>query len=146
MKIAIGADHGGYILKKAVREHLEAKGHQVEDFGVFTSDSSDYPEQAVEVARRVADGRVERGVLVCGSGVGMSITANRHHGVRAVLAPTVEHARLGRRHNNANLLCLGERLTPRELALEILDVFMSEEFEGGRHERRVQKIDSLTEA
>ena len=145
MRIAVGSDHGGYNLKEAVKKRLQEQGHQVEDMGVFSDQASDYPEQAVAVAKAVAQGRAERGVLVCGSGVGMSITANRFHGVRAALAPTEEHARLGRQHNNANVLCLGERLTPQDQALAILDVFMNTEFEdGGRHQRRVAKIDSLT--
>ncbi len=147
MHIAVGADHGGYNLKEAVKKRLEEQGHQVEDMGVFSDQASDYPEQASSVARAVAGGKVERGVLVCGSGIGMCITANRFHGVRAALAPTIEHAHLGRQHNNANVLCLGERLTPVDQALGILDEFMNTPFEGGgRHERRVAKIESLTGA
>ncbi len=144
MKIAVAADHGGFELKKAVIDRLEQQGHQVEDFGVFSPESSDYPEQAVLVARQVAEGHFERGVLICGSGVGMCMTANRFKGVRGVLAPTTEHARLGRAHNNANVLCMGERLTPTDQALAILDVFLSTGFDGGRHQRRIDKIDSLT--
>lgn len=144
MDILVGSDHGGFKLKGAVISRLEELGHQVRDVGVFSAESTDYPEQAVQVAAGVAKGEVERGVLVCGSGVGMSITANRFKGVRAVLAASVEHARLGRLHNDANILCLGERLTPEPLALEILDAFLDGEFEGGRHIRRIQKIDSLT--
>jgi ribose 5-phosphate isomerase B len=145
MRIAVGADHGGYNLKEAVKKRLEEQGHQVDDMGVFSDQASDYPEQASEVAKAVAGGNVDRGVLICGSGLGMCMTANRFHGVRGALAPTTEHARLGRAHNNANILCLGERLTPEDQALEILDVFMNTEFEsGGRHSRRVGKIDTLT--
>jgi ribose 5-phosphate isomerase B len=144
MPIYVGGDHAGYRLKEAVKKRLEDQGRQVRDVGTFSTDSMDYPDPASETARAVADGRAERGVLVCGSGIGMSITANRFHGVRAVLAPTVEHARLGRLHNDANLLCLGERLTPRDLALEILDVFLNTEFEGGRHQRRIQKIEKVS--
>lgn len=144
MKILVGSDHAGFNLKEAVKKHLEQAGHQVTDVGVFNTDSTDYPQQAAQVAGGVAAGQAQRGVLVCGSGVGMSITANRFHGVRAVLAPTVEHARLGRQHNDANVLCLGQRLTPEPLAMEILDAFMDQPFEGGRHSRRVAKIDSLT--
>lgn len=144
MRIAIGSDHAGFHLKEAVKARLLELGHEVDDKGTHSTDSTDYPEQAAAVARAVAQGEVPRGVLICGSGIGMSITANRLHGVRAVLAPTLEHAKLGRLHNNANLLCMGERLTPQDLALEILQVFLETEFEGGRHERRVEKIDSLT--
>ena len=144
MRWAIGSDHAGYNLKEAVKAHLTARGDQVDDLGVHSLDSADYPEQAVAVARAVAQGQARRGVLVCGSGVGMCMTANRIHGVRGVLAPTTEHARLGRLHNDANLICLGERLTPQDQALAILDTFIATDFEGGRHQRRVDKIDSLT--
>lgn len=144
MHIAVGADHGGYNLKEAVKKRLQEQGHQVEDMGVFSDQASDYPEQASQVAQAVAQGKADRGVLVCGSGLGMCMTANRFHGVRGALAPTLDHARLGRQHNNANLLCLGERLTPEDQALQILDIFMSTDFEGGRHERRVAKIETFT--
>lgn len=143
MLFAVGSDHAGFVLKEKVKERLASLGHQVEDMGVFSTESADYPLQAAEVAKAVAQGRVQRGVLVCGSGVGMCMTANRFNKVRAVLAPTVEHARLGRRHNDANVLCLGERLTPLDLALEILDAFLQTEFEGGRHQRRIDLIDSV---
>ncbi|KIX11381.1 ribose 5-phosphate isomerase B [Dethiosulfatarculus sandiegensis] len=146
MKIALGSDHAGYNLKEALKEKLAAGGHQVDDKGTYSLDSTDYPEQAAKVAKAVADGEAESGVLVCGSGIGMSITANRFHGVRAVLAPSLEHAKLGRQHNNANVLCLGERLTPQDLVFEILDAFLATEFEGGRHIRRIDKIESLSGA
>ena len=143
MRIAIGSDHVYDNLKSAVRDRLTAQGHQVEDFGVFSTDSSDYPFQAAAVSQAVAQGRAERGVLVCGSGIGMCMTANRFAGIRAALAPTAEHARLGRAHNNANVLCLGERLTPVDQALEILDVFLATDFDGGRHQRRIDEIDQV---
>lgn len=143
MRILVGSDHAGFELKEAVKKYLGEAGHQVEDRGVFSTDSSDYPEQAAEVAQGVAQGRAEIGVLVCGSGVGMSMTANRFKGVRAVLACNPEYARMGRRHNDANLLCLGQRFTPTDQALEILQVFLAEPFEGGRHARRTAKIDSV---
>lgn len=143
MRIAIGSDHGGFNLKSAVKDRLTAQGHQVEDMGVFSTDSSDYPFQAAAVSQAVAQGRAERGVLVCGSGIGMCMTANRFAGIRAALAPTAEHARLGRAHNNANVLCLGERLTPVDQALEILDVFLATDFDGGRHQRRIDEIDQV---
>jgi len=145
VRVAVGADHGGYNLKEAVKKRLVEQGHEVEDLGVFSDQASDYPEQASAVAQAVLQGRAERGVLVCGSGLGMCITANRFHGVRAALAPTPDHARLGRQHNNANVLCMGERLTPVDQALAILDVFMTTAFEGGgRHERRIGKIESCS--
>jgi len=143
MRIAIGSDHGGFNLKAAVKDRLTALGHQVEDMGVFSTDSADYPFQAAAVAQAVAQGRAERGVLVCGSGIGMCMTANRFPGIRAALAPTAEHARLGRAHNNANVLCLGERLTPADQALAILDVFLATDFDGGRHQRRIEAIDQV---
>ncbi|MFH1061136.1 MAG: ribose 5-phosphate isomerase B [Pseudomonadota bacterium] len=143
MLIAIGSDHAGYNLKEAVKRHLEAQGRQVLDQGVFSTDSADYPFQAAAVATAVAQGRAQRGVLVCGSGIGMCMTANRFAGVRAALAPTAEHARLGRAHNDANVLCLGERLTPEPEALAIVDAFLATAFEGGRHQRRIEEIDQV---
>lgn len=145
MKIAVGSDHAGLDLKNAVKRRLEDQGHQVHDVGVYSPESTDYPQQASDVARAVQAGQAERGVLVCGSGVGMCMTANRFRGVRGVLAPTLEHAKLGREHNDANVLCMGERLTPTDTAMEILDAFMAAKFEGGRHQRRIDKIDSLSE-
>lgn len=143
MRIYVGADHGGYNLKETMKERLAGAGHEVTDVGTDSATSTDYPSYAAQVAKAVAGGQADMGLLICGSGVGMSVTANRFKGVRAVLAPTVEHARLGRAHNNGNVLCLGERLTPAELAFDILDVFLSTEFEGGRHQRRVDLIDSV---
>ena len=143
MHIAIGSDHAGFKLKEALKKYLADKGHQVEDAGTHSEESTDYPDYAAKVAKSVASGQTPMGVLICGSGVGMCMTANRFKGVRAVLAPTVEHARLGRLHNDANVLCMGERLTPFNQAFEILDTFLSGEFEGGRHQKRVDKIDSV---
>ena len=143
MRIAVGSDHAGFELKEALKQRLAAQGHQVDDKGAHSAESCDYPDYAAQVARAVQAGRAERGVLVCGSGIGMSMCANRFPGVRAVLAPSAEHARLGRLHNDANLLCLGQRLTPRDQALHILEVFLATPFEGGRHQRRIQKIDTL---
>ncbi len=144
MRIALGADHAGFELKETLKARLAAQGHQLQDLGVHSPASADYPEPAAAVARAVAGGGAERGLLVCGSGVGMCIAANRFHGVRAVLAPTLDHAELGRRHNDANVLCLGARLTPPDLAAAILDRFLATPFEGGRHERRVQKIETVS--
>lgn len=144
MKIAVGSDHGGFLLKEAVKEYLEKAGHQVLDFGTHDAVSSDYPPHAVQVAKAVVEGQAERGVLICGSGLGMCITANRFHGVRAALAASDEHARLGRQHNDANILCLGERLTPKDQALEMLKIFLETPFDGGRHQRRIDEIDELS--
>ncbi len=143
MIIALGSDHAGLQLKEAVKERLAQLGHQALDLGTHTPDSTDYPDYAAAVARAVAGGQAARGVLVCGSGLGMCMTANRFAGVRAALAPTAEHARLGRLHNDANVLCLGQRLTPQAEALVILDAFLDTEFEGGRHQRRIDKMDAL---
>ena len=145
MQIAVGCDHAGFNLKEAVKKKLTELGHEVDDKGAYSTDSIDYPDYAALVAKDVAAGKAPFGVLICGSGIGMSISANRYKKVRAVLAPTVEHARLGRQHNNGNLLCMGERLTPEPLAMEILEAFLNTEFEGGRHQRRIDKIDTLGE-
>jgi ribose 5-phosphate isomerase B len=144
MRIAVGSDHAGYHLKEAVKAYLAGAGHQVLDMGTHGTDSTDYPLYAAQVAQAVTAGQAERGVLVCGSGLGMCMTANRFHGARAVLAPTLEHARLGRLHNDANILCLGERLTPRTEALAMLQVFLDTAFEGGRHQGRVDEIERLS--
>lgn len=143
MRIAVGSDHAGYHLKEAAKAYLEQAGHEVLDMGTKATDSTDYPLYAAAVARAVALGQADRGVLVCGSGLGMCMTANRFPGARAILAPTSEHARLGRQHNDANILCLGERLTPQDDALAMLQVFLDTPFEGGRHQRRVEEIERL---
>ena len=145
MRIALGSDHAGFNLKEAVKEHLTDLGHQVTDMGAASRDSVDYPDYGAAVAKDVAAGRAERGVLVCGSGLGMCMVANRFHGVRAALGATAEHARLARLHNDANVLCLGERLTSQADAMEMIDIFLATAFEGGRHQGRLQKIESLSE-
>lgn len=143
MKIAIGADHGGYELKNQLRDALVQAGHQVQDFGANSPESSDYPDFAAPVAHAVADGAAERGILVCGSGVGMAISANKVHGVRAAVGMTQELVALTRQHNNINVLTLGERFTDPATAQELVKTFLETDFEGGRHERRVAKIASL---
>jgi ribose 5-phosphate isomerase B len=144
MKIIIGCDHGGYELKEKIVPHLRALNHEVEDIGTHGGESVDYPYYAVKVARAVAEGRAERGILVCGSGIGMSIVANRVAGARAVNVSEPYGAKMSRRHNNSNILCLGGRFTGQDLAMEIVDTWLAEAFEGGRHQRRVELIDSLT--
>lgn len=141
MKVAIASDHAGFHLKTALVRHLQEAGHQVDDLGPASADRVDYPDFAQKVSRAVAAGEVTRGVLVCGSGIGMSMAANRFEGVRAVVAMNIIQAQLSRAHNNANVLCLGERLVGISLAEAILDAFMTSQFEGGRHEGRVAKID-----
>jgi ribose 5-phosphate isomerase B len=143
MKIAIGADHAGFELKNQLGEVLRQTGHEVCDFGTNSAESTDYPDYAGRVAQAVAAGTAERGVLVCGSGVGMSIAANKVRGIRAVLGVTPEEVRLTRAHNNANVLTLGARFTDAAAARELLRVFLEVQFEGGRHERRVAKISRL---
>jgi ribose 5-phosphate isomerase B len=142
MNIIIGSDHAGYDLKELCKDHLLQSGeHQVKDVGVFNRDSSDYPRIAKEVAGAVSRGEYDRGVLICGTGVGMSITANRFKGVRAALCQDVYCAKMTRLHNNANVLSMGGRIVGPGVALEILDVFLKTEFEGGRHQKRLDLID-----
>ena len=143
MKIAIGSDHAGYELKERVRPLLERAGHEVVDVGTDSEDSTDYPRHAAEAARMVADGRAERAVVVCGSGVGVSIVANKVAGVRAVNAHDADEAEMSRRHIDANVLALaGRRLSPGD-AEPIVERFLVTEFEGGRHERRVGQIGAV---
>lgn len=142
MKIMIGADHAGYELKVKVAEHLRRADHEVQDIGTHSLDSVDYPDYAFRVARAVAQGTVDRGILVCGSGIGMSMAANRIPGVRAVLASEPYAAKMSRRHNDSNVLCLGGRFIGLDLALEIVSVWLAEPFEGGRHSRRVDLLDN----
>ena len=143
MDIIIGSDHAGFELKEACKAFLEESGeHTIKDAGVFSKASSDYPKVAHGVAQAVSRGEYERGILICGSGIGMSIVANRYRGVRAALCHNIYAAKMGRQHNNANLLAMGERFTGLGLSLEILKVFMETPFEGGRHEARVDLIDS----
>ena len=143
MKIAIASDHAGYHLKEALRDRLAADGHQVQDFGTNSTESTDYPDYAAVVARQVAHHNVDRGVLVCGSGVGMSIAANKIQGVRAALGVDPEEVRLTRAHNDANILTLGANFTPPPKAGQLVDVFLNTEFDGGRHARRLAKISQL---
>ena len=142
--IALGADHAGYEMKEKLKPLLKAMGLEFQDFGTHSSESTDYPDYAHEVAKYVGSDKAEFGILVCGTGIGMSIVANKHQGVRASNIESVEAARLAREHNNANILALGARLTPWEKAEEIVKVFLQTKFEGGRHQRRVDKIHTLT--
>ncbi len=143
MKIAIGADHGGFELKNQLRDALIAAGHQVRDFGANTAESSDYPDYAGAVAHSVANGEAERGILVCGSGVGMAIAANKVKGIRAAVGMTEELVALTRQHNDANILSLGARFTDPTTAQTLVKTFLDTNFEAGRHERRVAKIAGL---
>lgn len=143
MKIALGSDHAGLGLKEKIASLLIEAGHQVEDCGTRTESSCDYPDFALAVAKSVAYKKAERGILVCGSGIGMSITANKVRGVRAALCWNAETAKLSRQHNDANVLCLGARQLDEALALEMVKVWIEEPFEGGRHSKRVEKIHSV---
>lgn len=144
MNIALGADHAGYHLKEHLKTYLEKNGHIVTDCGTDSTESTDYPDYAVSACTLVKDGKCEIGILVCGSGIGVSITANKVSGIRAANCFEPEHAKLSRQHNNCNVLTLGARFTDNSKAEEIVDVFISTEFEGGRHQKRVDKIHSLT--
>lgn len=146
MRIAIGADHGGFRLKERVRAFLEGEGHEVHDFGTYSEESVDYPDVGGKAARAVARGEFDCGILICGTGIGMSITANKVKGVRAALCHEGYTARMARAHNNANVLCMGGRVLGEELALEVVRAFLATSFEGGRHAHRVAKIATLEEA
>ena len=138
--LAIGADHGGLALKNLLAERLRRQGVEVLDFGTDSPASVDYPDFAHAVCRAVIDGRAGRGILVCGTGIGMSIAANRHSEIRCVLAHDVTTARLGREHNDANILALGGRILGDDLAWDIAATFLATGFEGGRHARRLAKL------
>jgi ribose 5-phosphate isomerase B len=143
MTIAIGADHAGWTLKESLKAWLLEQGHDVIDFGTHSPDSVDYPDYAAQVGESVAVGKVDRGVLVCGTGLGMAIAANKIPGVRAVACNDLLAARMSREHNDANVLALGGRLLGREAALEILGIWLEIRFAGGRHVQRVDKIAAL---
>ena len=141
MKVVIGSDHAGYRLKESVKNFLIGKGMDVEDVGTHSEESTDYPLYAEKVARYIQDGKAERGILICGTGIGMSISANKFRGIRASLCTNEYMARMSRRHNNANILCLGSRVVGEDLALSIVSAWLDEEFEGGRHLKRLTIIE-----
>ncbi|MBO39904.1 MAG: ribose 5-phosphate isomerase B [Rhodospirillaceae bacterium] len=138
--IAVGADHGGYKLKRDLAKQLRGMGFEVLDFGTDNFDAVDYPDIAEVVVSAILKGQAGQGVLVCGSGIGMSIAANRHNGIRAALCNNEKAAELARQHNNANILVLGERLIELSVAKQCVERFFLSEFEGGRHHKRVQKL------
>jgi ribose 5-phosphate isomerase B len=144
MMIAIGADHAGYEYKEKIKELLKSLGYEFTDFGTKSKESTDYPDYAHAVAEAVAAGKAEYGILVCGTGIGMAIVANKHNGIRAGNVESVEAARMSREHNNANVLAVGERLTSWDTVKQIVKTFLSTPFAGGRHQRRVDKIHTLT--
>ena len=143
--IAIGSDHGGYSLKQEVMKHLTELGLEYKDFGTYTTDSCDYPIYGEAVAKAVASGECEKGIVICGTGIGISIAANKVKGIRAALCGDCFSAEMTRRHNDANILAMGERVLGPGLALKIVDTFLNTEFEGGRHARRVDLITKLEE-
>lgn len=138
--LAIGSDHAGYDYKELVKQMLAEKGYQVDDKGTYSKDSVDYPDFAHPVAEMVAEGKAASGILICGSGNGVCITANKHKGIRAALCWNEELAMLARQHNNANVLCIPARFVDIDLAKKMVDAFLNTPFEGGRHEKRVEKI------
>lgn len=143
MVIAVGSDHAGFNLKEAIKAKLEAEGHTIIDVGTDSTESVDYPKFGHAVGRTVASGEAERGVAVCGSGIGISIACNKVPGVRAALCTSVEMAEMCRRHNNANVICMGERMITQELAFAMVDTWMTTEFEGGKHLRRINELDDI---
>lgn len=143
MKIAIGSDHGGFKLKEEIKNHLEKKGIEVEDCGTHSEDSCDYPDIALLVGENVVSKKSELGILVCGTGIGISIAANKVPGVRAALCSDTFSAHATREHNNANILALGQRTVGAGLALDIVDTFINAKFEGDRHLRRINKITEI---
>ena len=143
MKIAVASDHGGFALKEKVKEHLIERGFDVEDLGTHSEESVDYPVYGKACGEAVASGKADLGVVVCGTGIGISIAANKVKGIRCGLCTSVEMAHLTTQHNNANILALGGRTTEPELALKIVDEWLYTEFEGGRHQRRVDMLDQM---
>ncbi len=145
MKIAIGCDHGGLEHKNAIVEHLKENGFEVTDFGIYEQKPVDYPEIALKVCKAIVSGECERGILVCGTGIGMSIAANKVDGIRAAACSEHFSAKFTRLHNNSNVLCLGGRVIGVGTAIELADLFVNTEFEGGRHQLRVDKIMAIEE-
>ena len=143
MRIAVGSDHAGLELKQQLAEHLEASGHMIADVGTHDSVSVDYPDFGAAVGRAVVNGDVDLGVAVCGSGIGICIAANKVPGVRAATVHDVTSARLSREHNDANVMCVGQRFIGPQVALDAVDAFLAADFAGGRHSRRVDKISHL---
>ncbi len=140
MKISIGCDHGGFALKEQVAEHLKQLGHEVVDCGTYSTDSCDYPEFGAKAARMVADGQCQRGVVICTTGIGISISANKVKGIRCALCMNTDMAMMTRKHNDANMIAMGAKYVTPQLAFEMVDIFLSTDFEGGRHQIRVDKL------
>ena len=143
MKIVVGSDHAAYELKEAIKEKLINEGHEVIDVGCDSPESVDYPKYGHAVGRTVASGEAERGIAVCGSEIGISIACNKVPGIRAALCTSVEMAEMCRRHNNANVVCMGARMISQELAFDIIDTWMTTDFEAGKHLRRINEIEDI---
>lgn len=143
LKLCIGSDHAGFGLKTEILQQLTETGYDVEDLGTFSEESCDYPDTARAVAEAVAQGKFDLGVLICGTGLGMSMAANKVDGVRAALCSETFSARMARAHNDANIICLGSRVTGGGLALDVVRAFLDADFEGGRHQRRVDKLTAI---
>ncbi len=143
MKIAVGSDHAGFELKGKVIRHLGGLGHEILDVGTEGGEDTDYPIYAHRVGKKVVDGAAERGVVVCGSGIGACMAVNKVRGIRGALVWSEENARLAAAHNNANVLCLGGRTMDHELALRMIDIWLETPFDGGRHERRIEQIEDM---
>lgn len=141
MKLVLASDHGGYELKEEIKKHLQEKGYEIHDIGTHSTESVDYPEYGRDAAKIVAAGEADLGILCCGTGIGISLAANKVKGIRCAVVSDTFSAKMSRAHNNANMLSLGGRVVGVGLALEIVDLWLSTEFEGGRHERRVAKIE-----
>lgn len=142
LRIAIGSDHGGYEYKEQIVSHLKEKGYECVDVGTYSADSCDYPVIARTVTTKITTGEADRGILICGTGIGMSIVANKVKGIRAALCGDTFSARASRAHNNSNVLCLGERVIGINLAMDIVDIWLESKFEGGRHQRRVDMMEN----
>jgi ribose 5-phosphate isomerase B len=143
MKIALGSDHAGLSLKKEIIKHLEEKSLEIKDFGTYTEESCDYPDYAYAVAREVSGKNYDLGILVCGTGIGISIAANKVKGIRAAACSDTFSAHASREHNDANIITLGERVVGVGLALDIVDTFLNSTFQGGRHQKRIDKISEI---
>ena len=141
--IALGSDHGGLALKRHVMEYLDARGLEYQDFGCYTAESCDYPDFGEAAARAVASGEYDRGIVICTTGIGISISANKVKGIRCALCGDPYSAEMTRRHNDANMLAIGAGFTGKNLAERMVEVFLSTDFEGGRHERRVNKLNAI---
>ena len=141
--IAIGCDHGGFELKNHVIKYLQGKGYEVKDYGTYSEESVDYPDCAKPVCEAVISGEAENGILFCGTGIGISMAANKYKGIRAALCSDVYSAKMTKQHNNANIICMGGRVIGRELAFMIVDAWLETEFEGGRHANRIAKIHEI---